>query len=168
MIEDIRIMKEMNINAVRTSHYPNDPQWYELCGTATASMSWTRPTSSRTAWATATTRWPRRRLMRRHNMERNRRMVLRDKNHPSVIIWSMGNEAGMGPNFEHATVDQGVRTFASGALRTCRVRSGRAFTDIICPCTGAMNNARNMLATTPPNRSSSVNMPMPWEIRWGA
>ena len=101
MIEDIRIMKEMNINAVRTSHYPNDPQWYELCdrygiyvvdeaNVESHGMGYGDNTLAKApAYAQA-------------HMERNRRMVLRDKNHPSVIIWSMGNESAYGCTFEEA------------------------------------------------------------------
>ena len=133
MIGDIRIMKEMNINAVRTSHYPNDPQWYELCdrygiyvvdeaNVESHGMGYDENTLAKVpTYAQA-------------HMERNRRMVLRDKNHPSVIIWSMGNEAGMGPNFESLLpLDQRVRPFASGALRTCRVRPGGPSPIIIRP-----------------------------------
>ena len=65
MIRDIQLMKKLNINAVRTSHYPNDPQWYELCDRAAACTSSTKRTSNRTAWATATNRWPRTRPGRR-------------------------------------------------------------------------------------------------------
>lgn len=99
MIQDIRIMKELNINAVRTSHYPNDPVWYDLCdrygiylvdeaNVESHGMGYDERTLARVpAFAQA-------------HLERNSRMVMRDRNHPSVIVWSMGNEAGMGPNFE--------------------------------------------------------------------
>lgn len=99
MLQDIRIMKELNINAVRTSHYPNDPQWYELCdrygiyvvdeaNVESHGMGYGDKTLARNA------------AYAKAHLERNERMVLRDKNHPSVIVWSLGNEAGMGPNFE--------------------------------------------------------------------
>ncbi len=99
MIEDIRIMKELNINAVRTSHYPNDPIWYDLCdqygiyvvdeaNVESHGMGYEAKTLARNPIYAAA------------HLERNQRMVLRDKNHPSIIIWSLGNEAGMGPNFE--------------------------------------------------------------------
>ncbi|MBC6400054.1 MAG: DUF4981 domain-containing protein [Ekhidna sp.] len=101
MLRDIMLMKQNNINAVRTSHYPNDEYWYELCdryglyvvdeanleahGMQYHSESYKKLTSDNN-WRDAF-------------IDRSRRMVERDKNHPSVIIWSMGNEAGDGPNF---------------------------------------------------------------------
>ena len=133
MIEDIRIMKEMNINAVRTSHYPNDPQWYELCdrygiyvvdeaNVESHGMGYGDNTLAKApAYAQA-------------HMERNRRMVLRDKNHPSVIIWSMGNEAGMGPNFEacYRWIKEYDPSRPVHYERAVYDQDG-AFTDIICP-----------------------------------
>lgn len=99
MIRDIELMKQHNINAVRTSHYPNDPEWYELCdlyglylideaNIESHGMGY-RPDvtlGNNPAWEKA-------------HLDRIRRMVERDKNHPSVVIWSMGNEAGDGVNF---------------------------------------------------------------------
>ena len=99
MIEDITLMKMFNINAVRTSHYPNTPEWYDLCdeyglyvvdeaNVESHGMGYGEKTLARVdAYAKA-------------HLERNQRMVERDRNHASVIIWSMGNEAGMGANFE--------------------------------------------------------------------
>ena len=94
MIQDIRLMKQFNINAVRTSHYPNDPRWYDLCdqyglyifdeANIESHGVWDRLTKD-PQWATAF-------------MERGIRMVERDKNHPCVIVWSLGNESGYGPN----------------------------------------------------------------------
>ena len=103
MIEDIRIMKQLNINTVRTSHYPNDPRWLSLCdryglyvideaNIESHGMGYGERTLAKNpAYA-------------QMHMERVQRMAKRDVNHPSVIIWSMGNEAGNGPNFE-ATYD---------------------------------------------------------------
>ena len=99
MIQDIKIMKQLNINAVRTCHYPDDPRWYDLCDeyglyvTAEANleshgMGYGKETlAKRTDFE----------LM---HLERNQGNVLVLKNHPSVIVWSLGNEAGYGPNFE--------------------------------------------------------------------
>ena len=96
MIEDIRLMKQFNINAVRTSHYPNDPKWYDLCdqygiyvfdeANIESHGVWDQLTKD-PAWKTAF-------------MERAVRMVERDKNHPCVIVWSLGNESGYGPNHD--------------------------------------------------------------------
>lgn len=106
MIQDIKVMKSLNINAVRTCHYPDDNQWYELCdeyglyvvaeaNVESHGMGYGEKTLARNPdYAVA-------------HLERNQRNVQRSFNHPSVIIWSMGNEAGMGPNFE--TVYQWIK-----------------------------------------------------------
>lgn len=94
MLQDIRLMKQANINAVRTSHYPNVPRWYELCDSmglyvmdeADCETHGLRGTLTSTPdWADAF-------------MDRCIRMAERDKNHPSVIFWSLGNESGYGAN----------------------------------------------------------------------
>lgn len=100
MLKDIQLMKQNNINTVRNSHYPADPYWYELCdkyglyvideanieshgmGYGPASLA------KDSTWALA-------------HLDRTRRMFERSKNHPAVVIWSLGNEAGNGINFEH-------------------------------------------------------------------
>ena len=98
MIQDIKIMKDLNVNAVRTCHYPDDPRWYDLCDeygiylVAEANVEshgmgyGDRTLAKNDAFALA-------------HMERNERNVLNFKNHPAIIFWSLGNEAGMGPNF---------------------------------------------------------------------
>jgi beta-galactosidase len=98
MITEIRLMKQFNINAVRTSHYPNDERFYELCNqyglyvTDEANIEshgmyyGKHSLAKKSDWLEA-------------HVDRNIRMVERDKNHPSVIVWSMGNEAGDGDNF---------------------------------------------------------------------
>lgn len=101
MIEDIRIMKENNINAVRTSHYPNDPRWYDLCdkyglyvcaeaNLETHGMGYGEKTLAKVP------------LYELTHLERNRNNVHTLKNHPSIIYWSLGNEGGYGVNFEKA------------------------------------------------------------------
>ncbi len=103
MEKDVLLMKQFNFNAVRTSHYPNNPYWYELCdkygiyvmdetnlethgvgGLLTNDPQWTHAFVDRAA-----------------------RMVERDKNHPSIIFWSLGNESGMGPN--HAAMSGWIK-----------------------------------------------------------
>ncbi len=95
MMEDILLMKRANINAVRTCHYPNDERWYELCDSiglyvmdeADLEEHGLRgQLASDPSWAAA---W----------MDRTQRLVIRDRNHPSVVMWSLGNEAGWGANF---------------------------------------------------------------------
>lgn len=95
MLRDLLMMKRANINAVRTCHYPNDERWYALCDSlgmyvmdeADIEEHGLRGTlASDHTWAAAF-------------LDRTQRLVLRDRNHPSVIIWSLGNESGYGPNF---------------------------------------------------------------------
>lgn len=95
MLQDILLMKQANINAVRTSHYPNVSRWYELCDSlglyvmdeADIEEHGLRGTLASTPdWHAAF-------------LDRAVRMAERDKNHPSVVMWSMGNESGYGPNF---------------------------------------------------------------------
>lgn len=102
MREDIRLMKQFNVNAVRTSHYPNSPAWYDLCDRYglyvmdEANLEAHHYGNDRNNRLTNDPAW------REAYLDRVRRMVERDKNHPSVIIWSMGNESGDGPNSEAA------------------------------------------------------------------
>ncbi len=99
MLQDIRTMKEYNINAVRTSHYPNDPRWYDLCdkyglyvvaeaNLETHGMGYGEKTLAKVPKFEQT------------HLERsiNNTHVL--KNHPCILMWSLGNEGGYGPNFE--------------------------------------------------------------------
>jgi beta-galactosidase len=98
MIKDILVMKQYNINAMRCCHYPNQPAWYDLCdryglylideaNIESHGMGYDEKTLAKNPdWADT-------------HMNRTVRMVERDKNHPSVIIWSLGNEAGEGSNF---------------------------------------------------------------------
>ncbi len=96
MIKDITLMKQFNINAVRTSHYPNSPRWYELCDQYGLYLTDETNLETHEIWS-ALTKNP---SWKEAFVDRAKRMVERDKNHPSVIIWSLGNEAGYGPNHE--------------------------------------------------------------------
>ena len=98
MLRDIRIMKELNINTVRTCHYPDDPYWYELCdkyglyviGEAdneAHGLGYGEGTIAKNP------------LYNKEITNRVERMMRRDRNHPSIIVWSLGNEAGNGQNF---------------------------------------------------------------------
>ena len=103
MLKDIRLMKQNNINAVRTSHYPNTPEWYELCDRyGLYLVDEANIESHGMGYEPARTLANKPEWFRAH-MDRIERMVERDKNHPSVIMWSMGNEAGDGSNFQEAS-----------------------------------------------------------------
>lgn len=95
MLTDLRLMKQAGVNAVRTSHYPNTPRWYELCDSVgmyvmdeadIESHGLRGRLASDPTWTAAF-------------LDRAERMVMRDRNHPCVIIWSLGNESGWGANF---------------------------------------------------------------------
>ncbi|MBK3517233.1 glycoside hydrolase family 2 TIM barrel-domain containing protein [Carboxylicivirga marina] len=130
MLQDIRLMKEHNINAVRTSHYPNDPLWYQLCdehgiyvideaNIESHGMGYgERSLAKDTIWKAA-------------HLDRVQRMVQRDKNHPSIIIWSLGNEAGDGVNFEACS--DWIHTFDSSRPVHYERAGQRLHTDIVCP-----------------------------------
>ncbi|MCT4648239.1 MAG: DUF4981 domain-containing protein [Carboxylicivirga sp.] len=100
MLKDIELMKLFNVNAVRTCHYPNAPEWYQLCNEHGIYLideanieshgfgnHDTNVLSNDLSWEEA-------------HVDRIERMVERDKNNPSIILWSMGNESGDGPNFK--------------------------------------------------------------------
>ena len=130
MIQDIQMMKQLNVNAVRTCHYPDDPRWYELCDeygiyvTAEANieshgMGYGEKSLSKDA--------------RFHDMhiERQRHNIYVLKNHPSIIVWSLGNEAGYGKNFE----DSYDFVKAYDPSRPCQYEQAGSWgkTDIYCP-----------------------------------
>ncbi len=102
MERDIQLMKRNNINAVRSSHYPNHPYWYDLCDkyglyvideanieSHPLALEDSTQLGNEMSWLPA-------------HLERIKRMFYRDRNHPSIIIWSLGNEAGHGEIFKHA------------------------------------------------------------------
>ncbi len=131
---DLLLMKQFNFNAVRTCHYPNDPYLYELCdelglyvldetNIETHANEFTICHDPRYAAAF---------------LDRGMRMVMRDKNHPCIIIWSLGNESGEGAN-HHAMYawikqyDPSRPIHCEGGVRQGRLHDGKEITDIICP-----------------------------------
>ena len=105
MLKDIMLLKQFNFNAVRTSHYPNNPKWLELCDQYGIYLidEANIETHGVGGMLTNDPLW--------HNafVDRAVRMVERDKNHPSVIIWSLGNESGYGPN--HAAMSGWIKDY---------------------------------------------------------
>lgn len=100
MLRDIKLMKKFNINAVRTSHYPNDPRWYDLCDKFGIYLVDESNIESHGMGYRPDRTLGNNPLWKKAHLDRTMRMVERDKNHPSIIIWSLGNEAGDGVNFE--------------------------------------------------------------------
>lgn len=130
MIEDIRLMKENNINTVRTCHYPDDPLWYELCdyyglyvideaNIESHGMGYgERSLAKDSSWLGA-------------HLDRTIRMFERDKNHACIVTWSLGNEAGNGINFERTY--QWLKN-ADSTRPVQYERAGQEYnTDIYCP-----------------------------------
>jgi beta-galactosidase len=99
MLQDITLMKQLNINAVRTSHYPNDPRWYELADEHGLYIIDEANIESHGRGYHPDTTFGNDPAWEIAHLDRTIRMVERDKNHPSIIIWSLGNEAGNGVNF---------------------------------------------------------------------
>ena len=130
MIQDIKIMKYLNINAVRTCHYPDDPRWYDLCDeygiylTAESNLE-----SHGMGYGDGTL--AKRQDFETAHLERQYGNVHSFKNHPSIIVWSLGNEAGYGPNFERAY--DWVKAYDK--TRPCQYEQARSDgkTDIFCP-----------------------------------
>ena len=130
MLQDIKVMKQLNVNAVRTCHYPDDPRWYDLCDEYGIYMtSETNIESHGMGYGEGT-------LARREDyhdahVERQKHHLMTYKNHPAVIVWSLGNEAGYGKNFE----DSYDWVKAYDPSRPCQYEQAgqNGKTDIYCP-----------------------------------
>ena len=134
MRQDALIMKRHNINAVRASHYPNDPYWLDVCDELglyvfdeanIESHAFYHELCQDARYAAAF-------------LERGLRMVERDKNHPAVIVWSLGNESGYGPNHDALAGwirrrDPSRPLHYEGAVAVAGWSAGQAATDLICP-----------------------------------
>lgn len=131
MIEDILLMKRNNINAVRTCHYPDSPEWYDLCdeyglflideaNIESHGMGYgPESLAKQPEWGPA-------------HLDRTKNVVERDKNHPSVVIWSLGNEAGNGVNFM-TTYDWVKQRDPSRPVQYEQAYYSDRNTDIRCP-----------------------------------
>ena len=131
MIADIKEMKRMNINAVRTCHYPDDPQWYDLCdeyGLYVIAEANQEGHGFHYDPNTAPTYKP---MFAKPILERNQHNVSVQFNHPSIIVWSLGNETCDGPNFTAAR-DWIRATDPSRPIHWERAQGGEN-TDLMCP-----------------------------------
>ncbi|RKD90946.1 glycoside hydrolase family 2 TIM barrel-domain containing protein [Mangrovibacterium diazotrophicum] len=138
MEQDIQMMKKFNVNAVRTCHYPDNSLWYDLCdkygiyvvaeaNLESHGMGYGPETLAKNpAYAKA-------------HLERNERNVLRNFNHPAVIIWSMGNEAGFGPNFEACY--EWIKGYDTSRPVQYEQAKENDYTDIFCPMYYDYNNS---------------------------
>ena len=140
MIQDIKIMKRLNINAVRTCHYPDDPRWYDLCDEYGIYLVAEANQESHGFGyeADAAAKKP---MFAKQIMERNQHNVSIYFNHPSVVTWSLGNETVMGDNFLQAykwvkSQDQ------SRPVQYEQARQGEG-TDIFCPMYYPVKNCEN-------------------------
>ena len=146
MLEDIRVMKELNINAVRTSHYPCDPYFYDLCDEYGIYVCAEANFESH-GMGYDRTRLAQNPDFRKAIVERNICNVEIQKNHPSIIFWSMGNESGHGDNFKDAY-------HAIKALDNTRPvqyeRAGLAKeTDVYCPMYYEYRDCENYCKSNP-------------------
>ncbi|WP_199837520.1 glycoside hydrolase family 2 TIM barrel-domain containing protein [Streptomyces caniscabiei] len=133
MLAELSLLKKFNVNAVRTAHYPNDPVFLDLCDEFGFYVVDEADIEGH-AFLTALPGDPR---YLPEFVERVSRMVLRDRNHPSVIIWSLGNETGYGPNHDAAAAwvratDPTRPLHYEGAITT-DWHAGHGATDILCP-----------------------------------
>ena len=130
MLQDIKVMKMLNVNAVRTCHYPDDPRWYDLCDeygiyvTAEANieshgMGYGERTLAKNP------------IYHDAHIERNQNNVYAFKNHPSVVVWSLGNEAGYGKNFEDAY--DWIKSYDPSRPVHYEQAGQNGKTDIFCP-----------------------------------
>ncbi len=130
MLEDIRLMKENNINAVRTCHYPDDPAWYDLCDKYGLYVVAEANVESHGMGYGDLTLAKREDYYTSH-LERNIANVTSLRNHPSIIIWSMGNESGDGPTFER--IYKWIKAYDPSRPVQYEQAANLAHTDIFCP-----------------------------------
>ena len=130
MIQDIKIMKYLNINAVRTCHYPDDPRWYDLCDEYGLYLTAETNIESHGMGYGKETLAKREDYAKAH-IERQQGNMMSFKNHPSIIVWSLGNEAGYGPNFEKAY--DWVKAYDKTRPVQYEQAGREGKTDIFCP-----------------------------------
>ena len=130
MIEDIKIMKQLNMNAVRTCHYSDDPRWYDLCDQyGLYVVAETNIESHGMGYGDKTL--AKNPIFHKAHIERNQHNVQVQKNHPSIIFWSLGNESGYGKNFEDAY--DAVKAIDQSRPVQYEQAGQNGKTDIFCP-----------------------------------
>lgn len=147
IIEDIKVMKQHNINSIRTSHYPHSPELYDLCDeygmyvVDEANIEAHEMGAEFQAWFDKNTHTAYMPEWKAAHMDRIKRLVERDKNHPSVIIWSMGNECGNGPVFYEAY--EWMKERDKTRLVQFEQAGENANTDIVCPMYPSIKHMSN-------------------------
>ena len=153
MVRDIREMKRLNMNAVRTCHYPDTPLWYDLCDeyglyvvdeANVESHGYHYRDKSKNLAGNPT--------FAAAHLDRNRRMVLRDYNHPSIIVWSTGNEAGTAPTSNAATTGSRPSTRRAPCNTSRPPTTETHNTDIVCPMYWSYGQCGNTSPRIPRNR----------------
>ncbi len=134
MIKDIKLMKQFNINAVRTSHYPDQPEWYELCDFYGLYICDEANIESHEFWD----KFAKDPDWKEAFVDRGRRMVERDKNHPCIIIWSLGNESGFGEN--HIAMSDWIRANDMTRLIHYNPADNHECVDVISPMYPRINH----------------------------
>ncbi len=136
MLRDVQVLKQFNFNAVRCSHYPNDPHWLDLCDEHGLYVIDETNLECHHHYSMLT-HDPRYTLA---FVDRGSRMVLRDRNHPSIIMWSLGNESGYGPNHDamagwmrHADPTRPIHYEGAICGANSAWERGHAGTDVVCP-----------------------------------
>jgi beta-galactosidase/beta-glucuronidase len=161
MIADIKLMKQFNINAVRTSHYPNVPRWYELCDEYGLYVIDEANIECHALYDKLAhdPRWT------HAFVERGKRMVERDKNHPCIILWSLGNESGYGPNHDALAgwirgCDSTRPLYYEGAISDDTVLLNHEQFDLDGPPTEAQKELARRIGWKLGHRVSDVMCPM--------
>jgi beta-galactosidase len=131
MERDISLMKQFNINAVRSSHYPNHPYWYDLCDRYGLYVIDEANIESHPLALDASTQLGNEMSWLPAHRERVERMYYRDRNHPSIIIWSLGNEAGEGELFR--ALYQWLKSVDTTRAVQYEPAGSADYTDIFCP-----------------------------------
>lgn len=146
MRRDIELMKQFNVNAVRTSHYPNHPRWYELCDEYGLYVVDEANIETHGLWGklAADPLWE------KAFVERMVRLVERDKNHPCIIIWSLGNESGYGPH--HDAMAAWVRQRDNSRPLVYNPAELAPVVDIVSPMYPHVETVAKIAATAEPKR----------------